>query len=228
MIFARCTATVFALKPRSAAISLFDFPATMCCKTSSSRAVKPRFALAFQRLRLHQLRIETVFPSATPLTAFDQIQIHRIFQNISARARFQRLANQRVFRMHAQHQNRRVGPFRANLPRCFDAADARQCAVHHRHARLEFERQLHRVVAVVRFADHRDRGIVFQHPAKSLAHQRVIVHEQHRNLIRHALPPPSHAAPSIAPAFLLHSVATIPAFRRSIPRARACPPDPIP
>ncbi len=47
--------------------------------------------------------------------------------------------------------------------------------------RPEFGGQLHRLVAVFGFADHRDHRVVFQHAAEAAAHQAVIVHQQHGN-----------------------------------------------
>ena len=108
---------------QSAAISLFDFPATIMLQNlqlphrQSRIRARPSATSGFT-----SCGSRTVLPSATPFTAF-QFQIHRILQNISARACLQRLPNQRVLRMHAQHQDRRVGHARANLPRSLDPAD---------------------------------------------------------------------------------------------------------
>src|SRR5450432_487035 len=125
--------------------------------------------------------------------------------------------------MHAQHQDARLGMLRANLPRRLDPADPRQRAVHHRNFWFQLDRQLHCVIPVARFADHHDRGIVFQHPPESLAHQRVIVHQQNGDFIRHE-PPPSLAAPASAPASLPFPMGPAPTRLRSIPPARAFPP----
>ncbi len=92
------------------AISLFDFPATICCRISSSRSVS-RIAFALQCSGPPICGSNTILPSATCLDGADQVQIHRIFQHVAARARLHRLPDQSVFGVHAQHQNRRSPDF---------------------------------------------------------------------------------------------------------------------
>ena len=106
MMLARCTATVFTLRSSFAAISLFDFPSTISCRTSSSRGVRPWFALAFQATgRVRQLRIEHGFSGSHALDGGAQVEIHGVLEHVAARAGFERLPHQRVLGMHAQHQD---------------------------------------------------------------------------------------------------------------------------
>src|SRR5713101_3533817 len=69
MILARCTPTVFALRPSSAAISLLDLPATMCCKISSSRVVRPLARSPLSASGLANCGSSTKCPCATRLMA---------------------------------------------------------------------------------------------------------------------------------------------------------------
>src|SRR5688572_10459093 len=69
IMLARCTATVFALTSSCAAISLFDFPSTMSCRTSSSRAVNPARRSPFNAGASDNSGSSTVSPAAARFTA---------------------------------------------------------------------------------------------------------------------------------------------------------------
>src|SRR5579883_3512144 len=118
--------------------------------------------LALKIAGARDLRIEQGFSFGNLLDGGDQVEIHGIFQNVATRAGLERLADQRVFGMHAEHENGDVREFREDAARGFDA--------------------------VAGFADDLNRRLVFQHAAESATHQGVVVHQQYGELIRHEVP----------------------------------------
>ena len=59
--------------------------------------------LAFESVRAGDLRVEHGHSSRDAFHGADQIEVNGIFQNVAARARFERLAYQRFFGVHAEH-----------------------------------------------------------------------------------------------------------------------------
>ena len=146
-------------------------------------------ALALQRTASRNLRIEYGLALGHFLDRADEVQVHRVLQDVAPRARFQRLLHQRVFRVHAQHQDGGFRQLRQDAPRSFNAVHLRQRTIHHDDIGTQLQRQLHRFQAIARFAGDLKRWLVLQHAAKSAAHQRVVVHQQNSQFIRHAFPP---------------------------------------
>ena len=51
--------------------------------------------------------------------------------------------------------------------------------VHDNDLRRQFPGEFHRLRAVARLADHRQLGVIFEHPVQGLPEERVIIDEQH-------------------------------------------------
>jgi hypothetical protein len=112
--------------------------------------------LAFQGRARRDTRIDDGLALRHPPNGRGKIQIKRVLQNVAARTSRHRLAHQRVFRVHAEHQNRDVRRLLQNLPRGGDAVRAGHRAVHHDHLGLVLTRQLNRLVSILGFADDGD------------------------------------------------------------------------
>src|SRR5256885_12681764 len=66
-------------------------------------------AFALERLRTLELRVDDGFPGRHIFDGVCQVQIDRILQNVTARACIESLADESVFRVHAEHENGGLG-----------------------------------------------------------------------------------------------------------------------
>src|SRR5258708_22752682 len=76
------------------------------------------------------LRIEDSFAFCNFLDGSDEVEIHRVFQDVAAGAGFERLADERVFGMHAQHEDGDVGKFGENAAGRFGGVDFGEGGIH--------------------------------------------------------------------------------------------------
>src|SRR6266567_1455164 len=198
MILARWTATVFTLRCTSAAFS---------------------FEIFWERY----LRIEYGLARRDALDGADQVKVHGIFQDVTARAGRKRLAHQRFLGMHAQHQDSSFWKVLKNFSRCFDAAKSRHCAVHYGNCGPKLAGEAGSFLAVAGFTHDGDVRVVFQHAPESAAHQCVIVGKKNGYFMRHWRPLfPGESEDE--PWCRLAGAARSPACRQSVQRVRAWPP----
>src|SRR5579864_4057262 len=87
-------------------------------------------ALALEIAGEGDLRIENGFALGDFLDGGDEVEIHGVFENVAAGAGFERLADERVFGMHAEHEDGDVGKFGMDAAGGFDAVDLREGAIH--------------------------------------------------------------------------------------------------
>src|SRR5262249_24608758 len=114
-----------------------------------------------------------------------QIEVERILQYVTARARPERLTDERIFAVHAEHEDRGVGRALEDRSCGDETVDPRHRAIHDDHARRELCGHPDRILAVLRFADDFNRLIVFEQTTESSSHEAVIVHEQYGDLRIH-------------------------------------------
>jgi len=166
-----------------------DLPATMCWRISSSRGVRPvsRSPLRFPARVICGSR--TVFALCNFLDGSDEVEIHRVFQDVAAGTGFERLADERVFGMHAQHEDGDVGKFGENAAGSFDAVDLRKGAIHDDDGGVELLGELNGLEAVTGFAYDVERRFVFEDAAKTAADEGVVVNEEDGQFSRHEVPP---------------------------------------
>jgi hypothetical protein len=69
-----------------------------------------------------------------------------------------------------------------DAPHCLDARGAGQGDVHHHDLRLQTAEQRVRRGRILGFAHDLDVGLPLEQPAVALAHDRVVVHEQHAQM----------------------------------------------
>ena len=131
MMFARCTATVFTLSDSRSAIARFDSPSQISCSTSSSRGVSAA-SLAGRLGRTRDGRIEHRLAGGDALDRGGQIEVECALEHVSPGAGVHRLADQRFFRVHAEHQDLDVG--RARHESC-GSPRARWCPASRRPSR---------------------------------------------------------------------------------------------
>ena len=138
-------------------------------------------AIAFERVAGRQPRVEHDLAGRGALDDRREIQIDRALQDVTARARLERLPDERVLRVHAQDDDLRVGSVAQDRPRRGDAVHPGHRIVDEHDLRTDRLRQANGFVAVARLADHDDRGIILENPAEPAADERMVVGEQHGN-----------------------------------------------
>src|SRR6266403_663849 len=136
------------------------------------------------------LRIENGFAFGNFLDGSDEVEIHRVFQDVAAGAGFERLADERVFGMHAEHEDGDVGKFGENAAGGFDAVDLRKGAIHNDDGGVELLGELNGLEAVAGLAYDVERGYHRRGAGKRLASRREFrrVRAWRRDRCRFGLP----------------------------------------
>src|SRR5262245_10164336 len=157
--------------------------------------------IALQGGRSIERRIDDRLAGGDALDGGDEVEIDRALEDVAARSRRERLADEGFLRMHAEHQHRRVWRLGQDLTHRFESDPFRHGAIHDDDARPELAGELDRFAAIAGFADDRDGRVVFEQAPKAAADETVIVGEQHRDAVRHVrpLPPRSAAVRARAP-----------------------------
>ena len=150
-------------------------------------ACRQPISLAGQRRRPYDGRVEHRFSGRDPLDGRRKIQVDDVLEDVAACSGVHGLPNQRLFGMHAEHQDCDPGSRGEDGARRGQSARAGHCGIHHDHARPELGGEPDRVVAIGGFADHFDVRIVLEHASKPSTHEVMIVGEEDSN-------PESHAA----------------------------------
>ena len=143
---------------------------------------QPVTALALERRLFRHARIEHRLAGRDFPHGRREVEIERVLQDVAARARVERLAHQRVLRMHAEHEDGDLRVVAEDLPRGDETARARHGAIHHDNGRLELLGQRDRLVAIAGLADDVDRLVVFEHAPEAASHEAVIVGEEDGDL----------------------------------------------
>src|SRR5579864_731402 len=193
---------------------------------------QPRIPFAFQVFFGRKGRIEHGLPIHDAAYRRSQLEVNRVLEHVTARARIHRLAHPGVFGVHAEHKNKSVGRKCQNLSCRLQAVDLRQRTVHDHYLGFKRARELNGFFAIAGFANDANVRLILEHATESAPDQAVIVHQQHRNFFR-------HATPGFLALRFLWELSAVPAcrahldFRKkwrrpAIPRAPAWPPSPAP
>ena len=109
MMFARWTATVLTLRSSFAAIvAVRQAVADELEHLQLARREPVALALARRRIATTR-RVEHRLAGRHALDRGGEIEIERVLEHVAARAGVHRLAHERLLRVHAEHQDRRVG-----------------------------------------------------------------------------------------------------------------------
>jgi hypothetical protein len=90
------------------AISRFDSPSQNQLQDFELAYRQAMVSVAFSVADRFERRIDDCLAAADALDGGDEVEIDRALEDVAASARRERLADERFFRMHAEHQHRRV------------------------------------------------------------------------------------------------------------------------
>ena len=144
-------------------------------------------AFALEIAGKSDLRVKDGFAFGDFLDSGDEVEVHGVFKDVAAGTGFKRLADERVFGMHAEHEDRDIGRFCEDAARGFDAVDLGKRTVHDDYVGMELFGELNGFEAVAGFAHDLERRLVFEDPAEAAADKSVVVDEEDCQFIRHVV-----------------------------------------
>src|SRR6202041_3191847 len=135
--------------------------------------------IAFEARRFRHARTEHNFSTGDAANSATQAHVFGVLQDVTARAGIDRMPNQRVFGVHAEHQNDLAWKFLENRLGGSKTAQAGQRTIHDDDVGTKLASQADRIIAIACFGDHLNVRFVLENAPKAEAHKIVIVHQQH-------------------------------------------------